>query len=150
MVYARVKLKRIQMVRSNFLLKAFAMSPVVCLTILIVSQTSLTFIYHLNLTFLQPSTVFSSQSMCHIFLGTKMEGKSIAVVRLLGPSLPPLQSPQQMSLNLKHLLLHEKTLRGSHNCVKTLWIVGCNYNFTERGEIVSTLAKHKQNFSGIS
>ena len=78
-----------------------------------------------------------------------MEGESIAVVRLLGPSLPPLQSPQHMSLNLKFLLLREKTLRSSQQCVKSLWVVGCNYNFTERAEIISTLRKHDQNYSGI-
>ena len=97
----------------------------------------------------KPSFISSDNSVCYVLRFTKLDNQSIAIVRLLGPSLPPLQSPQQMSYNLKHLLHHETSLRHSQECVKSLWIVGCNYNFTERNLIISTLIAHSQNYSGM-
>ena len=142
------------MVERSLLVKTLAVLSFLIAIYLLSSKTdqkfeNLTYFRPLNLGSIQPVTNFSSQSLCDIFVGTEMENQHIAIVRLLGPSLPPLQSPQQMSLNLKHLLLHEQTLRSSHHCVKSLWVVGCNYNFTERYEIISTLIKNNQNFSGI-
>ena len=130
-------------------MKNFAIFLIFCALYFLLPNTNLAYFHQLKFEILRPQINFPGHSLCHILRDTKMEGESIAVVRLLGPSLPPLQSPQQMSSNLKFLLLREKTLRSSQQCVKSLWVVGCNYNFTERAEIISTLRKHNQNYSGI-
>ena len=72
--------------------------------------------------------------------------QKITIVRLLGPSLSPLQSPRQTSLNLIHTLKNEQDLKLSKRCIRSFWLVNCIINESELKLILSTLESYKEEF----
>ena len=75
-----------------------------------------------------------------------MPYKRITIVRLLGPSLPPLQGPNQQSYNLQFLIDQELEVQKSSSCIRKLWVITCMYNKTEEALIVDILKDNDQEY----
>ena len=86
----------------------------------------------------------AESKVCELLKQSTMQHKHVTIVRLMGPSLPPLQSPEQQSNNLQHILKNEKELQRSSHCIRQIWVITCMYNSTEEQLIRKTLDHHNQ------
>ena len=89
--------------------------------------------------------VYSGKS-CQMLEESKMRYGNITIVRIVGPSLPPLQSPDQQSYNLEHILRNEIEVQMSSACIRQVWVITCMYNKTEEAKIRKSLQKFNQEF----
>ena len=87
-----------------------------------------------------------STTICEMVKASSFEFGNVTIARLLGPSFPPLQSPQQLSLNLHFTLSNEISLHKSKSCIRSLWIINCMFNRTELHIITETLIRFEQEF----
>ena len=88
----------------------------------------------------------SSKTPCEMLASSTGKYRKITIARILGPSLKPLQSPQQTSLNLKHTLRYENNLKSSKKCIHSFWIIECSFNKTETQIITQTLKLFDEEF----
>ena len=86
----------------------------------------------------------ADSKVCELLKQSRMQHKHVTIVRLMGPSLPPLQSPEQQSYNLRHILRNEKELQRASECVRQIWVITCMYNSTEEQLIKNTLDHYNQ------
>ena len=100
----------------------------------------------INWNYLETKTDSEFTSVCDLLNASRMRYKNITITRLLGPSLPPLQSPIQQSYNLEHILKYENEVHRSKECIRQIWVIACMYNRTEEDEIVQILNKFNQEF----
>ena len=87
-----------------------------------------------------------TSSLCERIVQSSFTSKSIAIVRILGPSLPPLQSPYQMELNLRHILTNEIEVRSSEDCIKSFWVIQCMTDIESEQRLVQILEEFDQEY----
>ena len=85
-------------------------------------------------------------TVCETIQKSSFATKSIALVRILGPSLPPLQSPNQMEMNLRHILTNEIEVRNSKDCIKSFWVTQCMTNLTSERKLIQILEEFGQEY----
>ena len=86
-------------------------------------------------------------SLCETTSQNSTKPNTFAViVRILGPSLPPLQSPQQMELNLRHILTHEIEVQNSQSCIKSFWLIQCMMDSESEMRLVKILEEFNQEY----
>ena len=92
------------------------------------------------------NTVGKEETTCQILKSQKrLLNKNITLVRVIGPTVYPLRDPSVLTKTLKHILHNEIEVRRSRDCLTSVWVVDCMYNYTsEMKNIERTLAGYEQ------
>ena len=85
-------------------------------------------------------------STCDIIRNSLFIRKKIVLFRVLGASLPPLQSPLQTEINLRHILRNENEVTSSSNCIFSFWVFNCMNNVTNWRNLKKILSEFNQQY----
>ena len=88
----------------------------------------------------------NDMSTCDMVAESSFTKKRLALFRVLGPSLPPLHSPMQTELNLRHILSNEKEIASSSECIHSFWVFNCMDNLKNKQNLESILSEFQQPF----